>query len=208
MGALEPLMEALAQEHATLIPGAADLAETLRLRGVKIGSCTGYTRQMMTGVLPLAAAQGYSPDAVVCAGETSFGRPSPLMLWRVLTELEAWPAFACVKVDDAPVGVQEGVAAGTWSVGVAASGNGVGLGLQDWLALSETERRSRAQAAAESLWTAGADFVIDTVADLPAILDEIERRLAAGERPGQASLSARAESLLPVQGTGGIVESV
>jgi phosphonoacetaldehyde hydrolase len=33
------------------------------------------------------------------------------------------------------------------------------------------------------LRAAGAHYVIDTVADLPQVLDDIERRLARGERP-------------------------
>jgi phosphonoacetaldehyde hydrolase len=194
MSALEPLMAATAEDHATLVPGAAGMLAALRARGVRIGSCTGYTRAMMAGVLPRAAQQGYAPEATVCAGETPLGRPSPLMLWRVLAELRAWPVFACVKVDDAPVGVAEGVAAGTWSVGVTASGNGVGLDLPAWRALGEGDRRDRMGAAAAPLRAAGADFVIETVADLPGVLDEIAARLAAGERPGVARMTARRQA--------------
>ncbi len=125
--AIIPLMQAAARDHAELIPGAADLVVRLRAAGIRIGSCTGYTREMMTDIVAAAAAQGYAPDAIVCAGETPAGRPSPLMLWQVLVNLGVWPASACVKVDDAAVGIGEGRAAGAWTVGVAASGNGVGL---------------------------------------------------------------------------------
>ena len=149
--ALEPLMRAAAATHSALIPGAADLVAGLRASGVKIGSSTGYTRTMMADILPLAAAQGYAPDVVICAGETAAGRPAPLMMWKALTELRAWPARACVKVDDSEVGVAEGVAAGTWSIGLAASGNGVGLGLEAWQALSPAERSERAAQSDESL---------------------------------------------------------
>ena len=181
--AVEPLMREAAAAHSALIPGAADVVATLRAEGVKIGSCTGYTRAMMADILPLAAGHGYAPDSVVCSGETAAGRPSPLMLWKVLTELEAWPARACVKVDDAPVGVGEGVAAGAWSVGVAASGNGVGLSLSEYQSLSPADRSARVAVAARALEAAGADFVIDTVADLPGVLAEIRSRLAAGAGP-------------------------
>jgi phosphonoacetaldehyde hydrolase len=33
------------------------------------------------------------------------------------------------------------------------------------------------------LRAAGAHYLVETVADLPAVLDDIERRLAAGETP-------------------------
>ena len=182
--AVEPLMRAAAGAHSTLIPGAAEVVASLRADGVKIGSCTGYTRTMMADILPLAAAQGYAPDVVVCSGETAAGRPSPLMLWKVLTELKAWPVRACVKVDDAPVGVAEGVAAGTWSVGLSGSGNGVGLSLADYQALPAPDRAARVGEAVAALRAAGADYVIETVAELPSVLHQIAARIAAGERPG------------------------
>lgn len=182
--ALEPLMRAAAATHCDLIPGAADLAASLRAQGIKVGSSTGYTRTMMTDILPLAAAQGYAPDVVVCAGETAVGRPSPLPMWKALSELKAWPARACVKVDDAEVGVAEGAAAGVWSIGLAGSGNGVGLSLADYAALSPETRAERVARSAAALKAAGADYVIDTIADLPPLLAEISARIAAGDRPG------------------------
>jgi phosphonoacetaldehyde hydrolase len=180
--ALEPLIEAAATRSADLIPGAAAVASELRGLGVKIGSGTGYTRRMMSGILPRAAAQGYAPDTVVCAGETPSGRPAPLMTWKALVELDAWPARNCVKVDDAAVGIEEGRLAGCWTVGLAASGNGVGLSLADYRALPEPERQARVEAAGAQLRAAGADYVIDTVADLRPVLDEIAARIAAGEK--------------------------
>jgi len=181
--ALEPLIEAAATRCADLIPGAATVAAHLEGLGVKVGSGTGYTRQMMSGILPRAAAQGYTPKVVVCAGETPSGRPAPLMTWQALIALDAWPASACVKVDDAMVGIEEGRSAGCWTVGLAASGNGVGLTLQEYEGLAEPERRARVAASGEQLTASGADYVIDTVAALPPILEMIAKRIASGERP-------------------------
>jgi phosphonoacetaldehyde hydrolase len=180
--ALEPLIAAAAVRHAKLIPGAAEVMADLTDLGVKIGSGTGYTRQTMTGVLPRAAAQGYSPGVVVCSGETPSGRPAPLMTWKALIELNAWPAQACIKVDDATVGIEEGRLAGCWTIGVSASGNGVGLGLDAYRALAEADRAERVAASAGLLTAAGADYVIDTIADIRPVLEEIAARIAAGER--------------------------
>jgi phosphonoacetaldehyde hydrolase len=180
---VEPMMRAAAKECATLVPGAAALAARLRATGIKIASCTGYTRPMITDILPLAAEQGYAPDVVICSGETLEGRPSPLMLWKALVEIGVWPASACVKVDDAVVGIGEGKAAGAWTVGLAASGNGVGLDHAALLALPTDERRRRIDEAADALRAAGADYVVDSVADLWPVLEDIARRIDAGERP-------------------------
>ena len=99
---------------------------------------------MMADILASAARQGYAPEVVVCAGETPSGRPSPLMAWKALIALDAWPANACIKVDDAPVGIEEGRLAGCWTVGLSASGNGVGLDRESFLALSPDGAASQA----------------------------------------------------------------
>ncbi len=165
-----PMMRESARDCAELIPGAAEIVRQLRAQGVAIGSCTGYTREMMADILPRAAEQGYAPDMLVCAGETAEGRPSPLMLWKNLVELGVWPASACVKVDDAPVGIAEGLAAGAWTVGVAASGNSVGLSREALDALDPEDRTERIARARTMLCEAGAHIVIDTIADLPEAL--------------------------------------
>lgn len=180
---LPALMRQAAARRSQLIDGAAEVVADLRAAGIRIGSCTGYTREMMADILPLAAQQGYAPDVVVCAGETAEGRPSPLMAWKVLVELGIWPSSACVKVDDAEVGMGEGREAGMWCVGLAASGNGVGLSPEALAGLDPTDRAQRIAAAAEGLKAAGAHYVIDMVADLPPVLDAIAGRIAAGERP-------------------------
>ncbi|WP_426000510.1 phosphonoacetaldehyde hydrolase [Caulobacter sp. DWR1-3-2b1] len=168
-----PLMRATASACSDLIPGAAEQVTRLRASGVAIGSCTGYTREMMQDILPRAAQQGYSPDVVVCADDTPYGRPSPLMVWKNLVELGVWPAAGCVKVDDAEVGIAEGLAAGAWTIGVAASGNGVGLSREELDALPAQARADLISRARQALTNAGAHAVIDTIADLPLALAEL-----------------------------------
>ncbi len=171
MADLGPLMRDAAAEAAELIPGAAQTVAALRASGLKVASSTGYTREMMAPVLIRAAEQGYAPDHLVCANETPEGRPSPLMIYKACAELGVWPLSRVVKVDDAEAGIAEGRAAGCFTVGVRASGNGVGLSPAALSALSPDERSARLAAVATSLKAAGADLVIDSVADLiPALV--------------------------------------
>jgi phosphonoacetaldehyde hydrolase len=167
---LAPLMRDQAARASRLIDGARSALETLQAEGIKVGSSTGYTREMMVPVLRDAAAQGYVPDHVVCSGETPAGRPTPLMIYKACAELGVWPLSRVVKVDDTEVGVAEGRAAGCFTVGITASGNGVGLSQQALLALPAADRAARIAAAEKSLLAAGADVTIDTVAQLIAVL--------------------------------------
>lgn len=178
-----PMNAAVVPQFADFIPGALDMVNSLRARGLKIGSTTGYNRPIMEVVTPIAAKGGYVPDNLVCAGDLAAGRPTPLMMYRTFADLGVWPPCTVVKVDDTGVGIEEGLHAGTWTVGLAVSGNAVGLPLAQWQALGAAEQAALRANATAQLKAAGAHFVIDSVADLAPVLAEIEQRLARGERP-------------------------
>ncbi|WP_337875218.1 phosphonoacetaldehyde hydrolase [Elioraea sp.] len=179
----EPMTVAAIREHAGLIPGALEAVAACRARGLAIGSTTGYTRPIMRDLQPLAAAQGYVPDCVVCAGDLAAGRPTPLMMYRCFADLGVFPPEAVVKVDDTAPGIAEGRAAGTWTVGVALTGNEAGLSAAELAALDGAAREAIRARAATVLRTAGAHWVVDSIAELPPLLDAIERRLQRGEVP-------------------------
>lgn len=178
-----PMNRAAVPRHAQLVPGVPQLVQQLRARGLKIGSTTGYNREIMEVLVPLAAAQGFEPDNLVCAGDVAENRPSPLGMYRCFLDLGVWPAHRVVKVDDTVPGLLEGRHAGCWTVAVVASGNELGLTEAEWSALSEPRRNELRAQASMRLASGRPDYGVNTVADLPAVLDDIERRLAAGERP-------------------------
>ena len=178
-----PMNAAVVADFADFIPGAVAVVDTLRARGLKIGSTTGYNRPIMEVVAPIAARGGYVPDNLVCAGDLAAGRPSPLMMYRCFADLGVWPPSTVVKVDDTGVGIEEGLNAGTWTVGLAVSGNAVGLTLAEWQALDATRQQALREAATAKLKAAGAHYVVDSVADLLPVLDEIGARLARGVLP-------------------------
>jgi phosphonoacetaldehyde hydrolase len=155
----------------------------MRARGMKVGSTSGYPRVVMEAVIEGAAAQGLNADCVIAAEETPLGRPSPFQALKALGELGVYPVEAAVKIGDTVVDIEEGLNGGMWSVGLALSGNEIGLSLAEWQALPAGERSAlRAQAVAK-LAGAGAHYVIDTIADIVPVLDDIDRRLARGEKP-------------------------
>ena len=90
---------------------------------------------------------------------------------------------ACVKVDDTVPGIEEGLNAGMWTVGLAVSGNEVGLSLPDWEALPSEDKRIRRERANRRMWQGGAHYVVDTIADIMPCLDDIQARIHRGEAP-------------------------
>jgi phosphonoacetaldehyde hydrolase len=173
-----PLNREVVGNFADLVPQAAEVAAALRARGLKIGSTTGYTRDIMERIMPKAAEQGYRPDNMVCADDVPIGRPTPIMMYRTFADLGVFPPSAVVKVDDTEPGIAEGVAAGTWAVGVTDSGNLVGKTLAEWKTLPDGEKNALREAAAEKLKAAGAHYVIGTVAELIPIVEEIDAKRA------------------------------
>jgi len=172
------LDRAVVARFTDLIPGAAKVAGDLRARGMKIGSSTGYNRDVMDTVLEAAARQGYSPDNLVCADDLPVGRPTPMMMYKCFLDLQVWPASAVVKVDDTVPGIQEGRAAGSWTVGLALSGNAAGIAVEDLAAPDAPHVAAARKHAHETLKAAEPDYIIDTVADLMPVIEDIEKRMA------------------------------
>jgi phosphonoacetaldehyde hydrolase len=178
-----PLNAAVVTDFADVIPGALETFAALRARGIRIGSTTGYTRDIMERLLPVAAKAGLVTDTLVCAGDLKSGRPGPLMMYKCFVDLDVWPASAVVKVDDTEAGIAEGIAAGCWTVGVTLSGNATGLSREELLGLPAAEVEAHRRRAARQLKRAGAHDVIDSIADLEAVIDIIEGRLARRDLP-------------------------
>lgn len=174
------------RECSDLVPGAAEVCAALKNRGILIGSTTGYTRDLLDELIGFAAEQGYRVDASVCAGETALGRPSDQMMLRCAELLGVTDPTLVIKVDDTAPGLLEGKNYGCWTVGVAASGNASGLSRAEYAALSSSDREFLLKRANTSLAFARPDFIIDSVADLLPVVDEINHRLAKGERPKSA----------------------
>lgn len=178
-----PLQLDVLSTYSELIPGTLEVVAELRRRGIKIGSTTGYTTPMVEINLRDAARQGYKPDSTVCASDVPAGRPYPYMCLQNAINLGVTTVHACVKVDDTVPGIDEGLNAGMWTVGLAVSGNEVGLQRPEWAALPEVEKQTRRERAYRRMWQAGAHYVVDTIADLMPCIDEIQARLHRGEEP-------------------------
>lgn len=178
-----PIQIACLAAHADLVPGTLETVAALRARGIRIGSTTGYSREMMDVLVPEALRRGFAPDAVACASDVVEARPSPLMCYRAALDLGVWPLAACIKVDDTLPGIDEGLNAGMWTVGVTLSGNELGLDADEVSRLPASELDVWRKRAERRMLDAGAHFVIDGVGDLVRCVDDVARRLAAGERP-------------------------
>src|SRR5262245_24716482 len=178
-----PLQLACLGDYAELIPGTLEAVEDVRARGVQIGASTGYTEEMMDLSQSEAKKRGYQPDATVCATQVPAGRPHPFMCLQNAILLQTYPLESFVKVGDTLPDIEEGLNAGMWTIGLAKTGNEMGLTEQQIKDLDPEVRDARLARAYKRMYQTGAHFVVDGIADVLPVLDEINKRLAAGERP-------------------------
>jgi phosphonoacetaldehyde hydrolase len=178
-----PLQLQCLSNYSALIPGTREAVAALRSRGIKIGSTTGYLTEMMKINQADAKRQGYEPDATVCAADVPAGRPYPYMCLQNVVKLGVSAVQACVKIDDTIPGVEEGLNAGMWTIGLAVSGNEVGMMLEEWRALPAAEQKAKRERAYTRMAQCGAHYTVDTIADIMPCIDDIQARIRRGEAP-------------------------
>ena len=174
------------RKYTTLLPGAADTVKKLQNEyNIKIGSTTGFTKEMVDVLLEDAATQGYTPDASVAGDEVINGaRPNPHMVYKNLDLLNVSPIQSVVKVDDTVGGVGEGLEAGCWAVGVSRYSNYMEIdSLEDEYKYSINELEEKNKKSRDILIKSGAHFVIDSIIDLPKVVDKINDALSEGKTP-------------------------
>lgn len=178
-----PLQLEILADYAELIPGARQAVDEMRRSGLKIGSNTGYNREMVNILLAEAEKQGYRPDSTVCASDVLAGRPAPWMSLLNAQELGVYPMEAVVKIDDTLPGIEEGLNAGMWTIGLTKTGNELGLDQAQIEAAPVEEIEAKLKRAYQRMVGAGAHYVVDGIWDVPAVLADINSRLAHGEKP-------------------------
>ncbi|MCA9121442.1 MAG: phosphonoacetaldehyde hydrolase [Planctomycetales bacterium] len=171
-----PLQIAALANHSDVIPGVADAVAECRRLGMKIGSTTGYTRELMQVVMPLAASEGYTPDAIICSDDVAAGRPAPWMNFRAAEELGIYPMDSVLVVDDTPVGIVAGRNAGASTIAITQTGNALGLTRAEIDNLLPDELESRLDAAGRQFQEAGADYLLRSVAELPQLLGKLDSK--------------------------------
>lgn len=169
--------------HCGVIPGVPETVAALRQRGIAIANTTGFDSGMMTDLIRLANEGGYTPDLWVCPDQVGKGRPAPWMIHHAARELDRYPLSSFVKVGDTLADIAEARAAGVWCVSIVLSGNEVGLSQEEVAAMPPRELAARVSAARARLTSCGPHFLIDSVAELIPVIDEISARIARGEKP-------------------------
>ncbi len=97
--------------------------------------------------------------------------------------LGIFPIEAMVKVDDTLPGIEEGLNCNMWTIGLALTGNEVGLNHAEVRNAPADELKRKLERADGRMAQCGAHSVVEGIWDVPSVLDDINARLRRGERP-------------------------
>lgn len=158
-------------EHTKLIPGVLTVQKYLRDNNIKLGSTTGYTSKMVDIVAKETAKQGYCPDSIVSADQVKYARPYPYMIFKNLENLKICNIQQVLKVGDTLMDIEEGLNAGCLTVGVLKGSSMLGLTEEEVNKLASNELENKLRQIKYEMLEAGADFVINSIDELPSLIE-------------------------------------
>ena len=157
-------------------PFVLEAIDQLRAKGIKIGSTTGYTDEMMSYVVPAAKEQGYDPDAWFSPNSVNnMGRPYPYMVYKNMEALKVSSVDAVVKVGDTVADIKEGKSAGIISIGIVEGSSIMGLSEEEYEQLSDVQKEENIRRVQKVYESCGADYIIMNMSELPALIETIEK---------------------------------
>jgi phosphonoacetaldehyde hydrolase len=169
----EKLFKSLSK-YTRPIPGVLQVIDQLRSKGLKIGSTTGYTAEMIEIVSKNAEEKGYAPDVIATSDLVKEGRPYPWMCYYNAMMLGIYPMSKLVKVGDTTTDMLEGRNAGMWTVGVILGSSTLGLTQEEVNEMERSLLKEKIEIARNELYAAGAHYVIDSIKELPQLIETIE----------------------------------
>ena len=99
------------------------------------------------------------------------------MIYRNMCDLAIPSRFSVLKFGDTIADIREGVNAGVWSVGVILGSNELALTREEVESMPEPELKHRMLEVRNRMYAAGADYVVDSMQELPALIDSINQRM-------------------------------
>jgi phosphonoacetaldehyde hydrolase len=162
-------------KNIEIIPETKSCIQWLGDNNISTGVTTGFSRPIMNAIKEKLLDDNINIDKYVsstCLGKP--GRPNPHMMREIINHLSIADPRRVIKIDDTVVGIQEGKNAGTLTIGVAKwSTNMKMTDYKQELNMSKEEYIERLKISREELWRANPDYVIDSLQELPTIINHI-----------------------------------
>jgi phosphonoacetaldehyde hydrolase len=157
--------------------------ESLRAKGVKTGSTTGYSSDIMKLLLKQENIKPVLPGCIVTPSDTPQGRPKPWMCFLNAQLLDVYPLHHMIKVGDTEADIAEGINAGMWTIGLTMSGNEAGISHEAYTDMTSEEINEWHERLSRKLIVAGACYTAQGIWECSRIFEDINLRISRGEMP-------------------------
>jgi len=162
-------------KNIEILPETKSCIKWLGNNNISTGVTTGFNRPIMNAIKEKLLDEEIYIDKYVsstCLGKP--GRPNPYMVNEIINSLSIDNPRRVLKIDDTCVGIQEGKNAGCITIGVAKWS--INMKMTDYNdELSKEEYIERLKNSREELWSAKPDYVIDSLNELPKVINHINK---------------------------------
>lgn len=151
--------------------------EKIRESGIRIGSTTSYSTEVMEFLTKIAAKKGIIVDCWINADQVNGqGRPNPYMIFKNMEKMGVSSVRNVIKVGDTVNDIKEGINAGVVTVGVIDGSSEMGLSYAEFEALSDEDKNISRKKVHDKFKNAGANYIINDFRTLPYIVAQIENK--------------------------------
>ena len=162
--------------NCEILPETKKCIQWLRDNNISTGVTTGFNKPIMNALKEKLIDDDININKYVsstCLGKP--GLPNPHMMNEIITNFNlTFDTKKVIKVDDTGIGIEEGKKSGTLTVGVAKwSTNMKMTNYHQEENMSKEEYVERLKCSREALWRANPDYVINSLDDLPKIINHI-----------------------------------
>lgn len=151
--------------------------EKIRESGIRIGSTTSYSTEVMEFLTKIVSKKGITVDCWINAEQVrGQGRPNPYMIFKNMEKMGVSSVHNVIKVGDTVSDIKEGYNAGVVTVGVIDGSSEMGLSQTEFETLNEEDKKSARKRVSDKFIKAGADYIINDFRTLPYIVSQIENK--------------------------------
>jgi phosphonoacetaldehyde hydrolase len=180
---LDIAQQRVLEDLAEPVPHAVQAVELLRQNGTAVIVSTCLSDAESDELLDSLGDAGIDPTDVVTAEDVPCGAPAPWIVYRAMEKANVYPASLVMLIADTPEQVLAAVNAGVWAVGITSCSAALGLDRDEFATLSEDEREASLDPVRNLFLEVGVHAVIDSMDEVPQLLEEINKLVASGDRP-------------------------
>lgn len=156
-----------------IIPETYGIFKYLKNDNIKIGITTEFDKNNANIIGRVLNDNICKLDNIVSSTCVKKSRPHIDMIYKNMRDLGISDPKTIIKIDDTNVGIKEGKNAGLWTIGVARWSTYMNVLPHNYNNMNDTIIEEKLKKSKEKLKQSQPDFIIETLDDLPNIIETI-----------------------------------